>query len=187
MEYRKEHVPVEENHLPVDGETSLSELDIVSNELHKTQKEFAQWKKHSGFLLHQILKATGTMEWRTRLDILSTLTDDPDLEVTTPVIIKVTQVGIKKEFKMVYKSPAFLTHPNGHKVCLCILPGGKGGRVTNFSVHIMNLNTKNTEVSGIFTVSLLNQLGDTGHCSTKLKYESNQESRSSVDDTVSGS
>ena len=183
VEYKKERVPVEENHIPVDGEAAPSELDIVSNELHKTQKEFAQWKKQSDFLLHEILS---TMEWRTRLDILSTLTDNPDLKVATPVIIKVTDVETKKEFKMVYKSPAFLTHSNGHKVCLCIFPDGKGCRVTNFSIHIMNLNTKGPELGGTFTVSLLNQLGDTSHCSTKLKYESNQESRSSVDDTVSG-
>ena len=65
------------------------------------------------------------MEWRTRLDILSILTDNPDLEVATPVIIKVTDVETKKEFKMVYKSPAFLTHSNGHKVYLCSFVGTK--------------------------------------------------------------
>ena len=183
VEYRKQHVPVEESYVTVNGETAPSQLDIVNSELHRTQKQFAQCKKQSDFLLHQIL---ATMEWRTRLDILSTLTDNPDLEVTTPVIVKVTEVETKKDFKMVYKSPAFLTHPNGHKVCLCILPGGKGCHVTNFSVHIMNLKTEGTELGGIFTISLLNQLGDTSHCSTKLKYKSNQESRSAVYDTVSG-
>ena len=180
VEGRKQHVLVEENHIPVDGEAAPSELDIVSNELHNTKKEIAQWKKQSDFLLHQILS---TMEWRTRLDILSTLTDNPDLVVATPVIIKVTDVETKKEFKMVYKSPAFLTHSNGHRVCLCILPGGKGTHITNFSVHIMNIKGK--ELNGTFTISLMNQLGDSEHCSTMLKYESNKESRSSVDGRVS--
>ena len=187
VEYRKQYVPrlVEESScVAVNGETAPSQLDFVSSELCRTQKEFAQCKKQSDFLLRQIL---ATMEWRTRLDILSTLTDNPDLEVATPVIIKVTEVETKKEFKMVYKSPAFLTHPNGYKVCLCILPEGKGCRITNFSIQIMNLNTEGTELRGIFTVSLLNQLGNISHCSTKLKYEINQESQSSVDDTVSGS
>ena len=181
VEHKKQHVPVEENHIPVSGETAPSQLDIVSSELHRTQKQFAQWKKKNSFLMDQILT---TLEWRTRLDILSTLIDNPDLEVTTPVIIKVTEVETKKEFKMVYKSPAFLTHTNGHKVCLCILPGGKGSHITNFSVHITSMHTKGNELNGTFTVSLMNQLGDTEHCRTMLKYESNKESRSSVDGRV---
>ena len=169
----QQHAPVKENHIPVSSETAPSQLDIVSSELCRTQKQFAQWKKQNSFLMDRIL---ATMEWRTRLDILSALTDNPDLEVATPVIIKVTQVETKKEFKMVYKSPAFLTHPNGHKVSLCILPGGNGSHITNFSVHIMSMHTKGNELNGTFTVSLMNQLGDTEHCRTMLKYESNKES-----------
>ena len=179
VEYKKEAVGVQENHM--DGQ-ALSEVDVVTSELRRTQTEFVQWKKQSDFLMRQIL---GTMEWRTQLDLLSTVTENPDVDAVAPVIIKVTEVQIKKEFKMVYKSPAFFTSPNGHKVCLCILPGGTGNEVTSFSVHIMNLSAKDTELSGTFTVSLLNQLEDIEHCRTKLKYESNRKSQSSVDGRVS--
>ena len=180
VEYKKEHAVVQENH--IDGEETQSQLEVVTNELHTTQKEFAQWKKQSNFMLHQIL---GTFEWRVRLELLSKMMDNPDLgEVVAPVMIKVTEVEIKKEFKMVYKSPAFFTHPHGHKVCLCILPGGQGGQVTNFSVNIMNLSMNSKELGGTFTVSLMNQLEDIEHCSTKLKYEKDKESRSSVDGRV---
>ena len=144
------------------------------------QEEFACWKKQSDFLLHQIL---ATMEWSTQLNVLSALTDHPDFKATTPVVIKVTEVGIKKEYKTAYTTPAFFVHPNGCKVCLSVLPCGKGYQVTNFSVQVMNLSK--LQLGGIFTVSLLNQLGDTNHCSTKIKYKSNQVSQSSVDDTVS--
>ena len=179
VEYKKEHVVVQENH--VDGITQ-PQLDVVTSELHRTQKEFAQWKKQSNFLLHQIL---GTLQWRVQLELLSKITDNSNLEeVVAPVIVKVTEVEIKKEFKMVYKSPAFFTHPNGHKVCLCILPSGQGNQINNFSVNIMNLNKTSKELGGTFTVSLMNQLEDTEHCSTKLKYERNQESRSTVDGRV---
>lgn len=178
VEYKAEKVALEENH--IDSEAQ-SELDVVKTELCQTKKQFAQWKKQSDFFLCLIL---GTMEWRKQLDLLSRLTENLDLELTAPVVIKVTEVDIKKEFKMVYKSPSFLTHLNGNKVCLCILPAGKGSQATNFSVHIMNLNTS-IALSGIFTISLLNQLDDSEHCRTILNCESNKESRSTVDGKVS--
>ena len=171
------HTGIKEHH--VDGE--MASLGL-SNGLHKAQKEFAQWKKENNFLMNQIL---ATMEWRMRLDVLSKLTDNPDLESTTPVIIKITEVEIKKEFKMVYKSPPFLTCSNGHQVYLCVLPSGKGSAVMNFSVNIINMNKDGKELNGTFTVSLMNQLDDVEHCRTMLKYESNKESRSSVDGRVS--
>ena len=175
VEERKQHGSIEEH---VDGETPISGH---SNDLHIAQKEFAVWKKQNSFLMDQIL---ATMEWRTRLDVLSKLTDNPDLETTTPVIIKMTEVEVKKEFKMVYKSPTFLTYSNGHQICLCVLPSGKGSAVMNFSVNIMNMNKNDNDLNGTFTISLMNQLDDVEHCRTMLKYESNKELRSSVDGRV---
>ena len=185
VEYRKNPLATKEKYS--DGETIVAppELNFLSNLSNKGwlefQEEFACWKKQSDFLLRQIV---ATMEWRTQLNVLSALTDHPDFKVTTPVVIKVTGVGSKKEFKTVYTTPAFFVHPNGCKVCLTVLPCGRGYRVTNFSLQVMNLS-KPTVLGGTFTVSLLNQFGDTNHCSTKIKYKSNEVSQSSVDDGVS--
>lgn len=176
---KQEHVEYKKGN--AENHTVLLELDTVTKELQKTQNEFAQWKKQNNFLLHQIL---GTMKWQTRLELLSALINNPDLQVAAPVVIKVEEVAVKKEFKMVYKSPPFFTVPNGNKVCLCILPGGSGNWVSSFSINIMNLDRADTKLNGTFTVSLLNQLDDVEHCCTKLKYESNKESQSSMDGKV---
>ena len=179
VEYKKEVVGVQENHM--DGQ-ALSEVDVVTSELRRTQREFSQWKKQSDFLMHQIL---GTMEWHTQLDLLSRLMDNPDMEIVAPVVIKITEVANKKESKVAYKTPDFFTHPNGHKVCLSILPDGIGSQISNFFVEITNLSGKCKKLSGTFTISLLNQCGDSEHCHITLKYESNQGTQSSIDERVS--
>jgi len=110
-------------------------LDVVTTELCKTQEEFAHWKIMNNLFLNKILS---TMAWDTRLALSSTLTSQTEL--VAPVIIKITDVSHKKDHHAVYESPTFLTHENGHRVYLHIFPGGRGYRVTQFSVNIKLVN-----------------------------------------------
>ena len=106
-------------------------LDVVTTELHRTQEEFAHWKMINGSFLSKLLS---TLDWETRLELSSSLTSQTEL--VAPVIMKITNVSHKKDHRTVYKSPIFLTHENGYRVYVHIIPGGKGYRVTQFSVHI---------------------------------------------------
>lgn len=124
-------------------------LDAVTTDLHRTQEEFAHWKVINDSFLNKILSI---MDWNTRLTLSSTLTTQTEL--VTPVIIKVNEVSHKKEHCTVYKSPIFLTHENGHRVYLHVLPGGKGNKVTQFSVHIKLLKDLEPSSDGMQRVSL---------------------------------
>ena len=95
---------------------------------------------------------------------------------SAPVVLKMNDAWDKQHNNEVWYSPPFYTSPGGYKMMLCVYAGGYGrGRGTHFScyTHLVPGEYDNQiqwPFQGEVTVELLNQLEDSNHKKTIIKY-----------------
>ena len=120
------------NHMSLQQETMLKELDGLKVELREQKTEHSQLTeqlRRSNIRIELLEKAVGNF----RSEQLATRTHFR----LTPIRFFVTDFSSKRINRKVWNSPPFYTHPQGYKLCLDIHTNGTDdGEGTHISVYI---------------------------------------------------